>query len=101
MNTLVPYQIVVPSHARRRLMPELLKKVPDALITVNESEVDEYSEVVPDEQLLPHPNMSRLPKIRNWILDNVDAPAIIMMDDDFQFVTSIVWKTPQKTAVCG
>ena len=78
------YKIVVPSLGRPHLMPKLMALLPDAIVTVNESSIGEYyGSGVPDEQLLPHPDLP-LTETRNWIMDNVEADCLIMFNDDLQ-----------------
>ena len=83
------YQIVVPSRRRLENMPTIRRLLPDALICVDESEADEYAELC-EGRLLIHPQMSGLPKIRNWIHANVEADYIAHIDDDFRQVLSQV-----------
>jgi hypothetical protein len=70
-------------------MPTIIRLLPDALICVDESEADEYAACC-EGRLLVHPQMSGLPKIRNWIHANVEADYIAHIDDDFRQVLSQV-----------
>jgi hypothetical protein len=68
-------------------MPLMLKLFPDAIVTVNESNVHLFKDVVPSKQLLPHPDL-RLIETRNWILDNIQEDCVIQFNDD---VKKLVW----------
>lgn len=94
----MPVQVVIPSKGRaHRIRQESLALVPDALVTVDEVEMDDYLKVVPREQLLPHPGRSELPSlgaIRNWILDNVKSDVIVQFDDDVTaFRCHVGWRS--------
>ena len=66
---------------------------PDALVTVDEREVDAYSRVVPDEQLLPHPQFTQLSQIENWIHDRDLAEFVYIMADDIRCMRCLVgWR---------
>jgi hypothetical protein len=64
-------------------MARILELFPEAIITVNESGIDEYIGYVPDNQLVPHPDL-KLIETRNWIFDNFDNDCIIQFNDDVQ-----------------
>lgn len=93
--TSVPYTVVIPSHARVANMPRMLHFFPDAIVCVDEREEHEYAQVVPRDQLLLHPTVPTLPKIRNWILDNVKTDGVVMIDDDLEKVLAMVWRRPR------
>jgi hypothetical protein len=79
--------IVVPSRKRVHNMQTLLGLLPTATICVDEREADDYRAAVPAPQLLLHPPMDGgLPEVMNWIIDNVKAPILVTLDDDFQGV---------------
>ncbi len=78
----------MPSRRRAGNMPKILSLLPDALICVDETEADDYA--VCGDRLLLHPPMTGLPRIRNWIHDNVDAGYIVHLDDDFKRVVAQV-----------
>jgi len=95
-RTVVPYEIVTPSHLRTDYMSQLLSLIPNTRVFVDESEADEYSKVVPDEQISTHRNLRGMPQIRNHLLDASDAPAVVMIDDDFRAAYSRSWQKPRK-----
>lgn len=66
---------------------------PYATVTVDEREVDAYSRVVPDEQLLPHPQFGQLSQIENWIHDQDLAEFVYIVADDIHTLRCIVgWR---------
>ena len=65
------YTIVVPTLDRPENMRRILSLFPNAVVTVNQSNVSMFRDVVPKKQLLPHPDL-RLIETRNWILENID-----------------------------
>lgn len=76
-------KVVIPSKNRvDTIATNTLALIPNALVCVEESEIEAYSRVVPHDQLLPHPPLKGLPSIRNWIVANVPDQAIFMVDDD-------------------
>lgn len=91
-----PYKIVVPSRKRQGNMKHLRRLLPEAYICVEDSEVDAYAKAgVPEDLIIPHPELKPMAAIRNWILDNVDSPTIVMCDDDLDYVRSLVIKYRQ------
>ena len=89
-------KIVVPSRKRSTWMPDLLKLIPDAFVTVEESEMDDYLKYVHVSKLIPHPPLGGIGPIRAWIMEEVDADFICQIDDDLKSVSSYVWKRPRK-----
>lgn len=91
-------QVVVPSRGRsHRIGEETLALFPEAMVSVDESEMDDYRQTVPDAQLLPHPGraeLKNLSAIRNWIIDNAPAAdALLMVDDDILGFRAVVgWR---------
>lgn len=67
-------------------MRRILALLPDALICVDEREVNDYRAVVPDRQLIPHPPTANLPQVRNWIVENVRCRCLVQIDDDLKRV---------------
>lgn len=84
------YQIVVPSRRRLANMPRIRALLPDALIVVDEREAADYALAVPEDRLLIHPAFDGLPKVRNWIHDNVPANYLVHIDDDLRRVLAQV-----------
>lgn len=87
---MLDYQIVVPSRKRPFNMPVLKSLLPTALICVDEREREDYAPYVPADQLLIHPPTTGAPAARNWIIDNVSSPILVMCDDDLMGVKSLV-----------
>ena len=75
------YAIVVPSSRRPENMKKILGLFPSAFIAINKSEREDYEGVVPQSQLLVHPDMMLI-ETRNWIFDNVQTECVIQMNDD-------------------
>jgi len=82
------YAIVVPSLGRPGNMSKMLAMFPKAIITVNESGIEPYKDVVPKKQLVPHPDL-KLIETRNWIFDNIDADCIIQFNDDIDKLVAV------------
>jgi hypothetical protein len=80
------YSIVVPSRARAHNMETIRWLLPSALICVDEREVDAYAPHVPSERMLVHPPFDGLPRAINWLMDAVESPVMVEIDDDFQGV---------------
>lgn len=80
---MIDYVIVVPSRKRSHNMPMLVELLPSAMICIDEREVEDYKPYVPADKLLVHPPLTGGAYVRNWILDNVEAEAVVMLDDDF------------------
>jgi hypothetical protein len=89
---MIDVKIVVPSHRRAKTMPRLMSLLPSAFVTVNYSEVDEYSQYVDPDRIIPHPEVGGelfgIGHIRHWIMENVEADYICQCDDDVRRVYS-------------
>jgi len=84
------YTIVVPSRRRAHNMPILRSLLPSAVICVDEREESDYLPVVPEDKLLLHPPMDGLPRVMNWMMDEIKTPTLIVVDDDFSGVKCMV-----------
>jgi len=82
--------IVVPSRKRSHNMLVLRELLPSAVICIDERELAEYAPVVPENRLLLHPPLENAPACRNWIVNNVSSPTVVMIDDDFVGVQVMV-----------
>jgi len=78
--------IVVPSRKRVQNMPLIRELLPSAIICVDEREAADYAAEVPQKHLLLHPPMEIAATVRNWMVDNISAPILVMIDDDFRGV---------------
>lgn len=76
-------QIVVPSRKRAHNMPMIRELLPSAIICVDEAEKADYLPHVPAAKLVTHPKLDSAAACRNWIVDNMTAPIVVMVDDDF------------------
>lgn len=90
-------KIVVPSHQRPERMTRLLRLLPEAYVTVNESEMEDYAPYVPEGQLVPHPDVGNgligIGHIRHWIMENFEADFICQCDDDVRrFYSMCHWQ---------
>ena len=81
-------QIVVPSRGRPQNCQQILALMPDALICVDEREIDDYRVHAPRKSLLAHPPTTGAPAARNWIIKNVKAECLVQCDDDLKGVRS-------------
>ncbi len=82
-------QCVIPSRGRAQSIGEnTLRVVPDALVCVGESEAAAYGAVT--SNLLVHPDdVVGIGPLRQWVLDNVADPVVVMLDDD---IKGVYWK---------
>lgn len=79
-------QFVIPSRGRAdSVADKTLKLFPDALVCVGESEAAAYRAVT--DNLLVHPDeVVGIGPLRQWVLDHVDDPVCVMLDDDIKAV---------------
>lgn len=79
-------RIVIPSKGRANTISEkALRLFPDALVCVGDDEVDAYAKVT--QNLLVHPaSVVGIGPLRQWVLDHVDDPCVVMADDDMTHV---------------
>ncbi len=79
-------KIVIPSKGRPAVLPaKALRLFPDALVCVGDDEVDAYATV--SQNLLVHPaSVVGIGPLRQWVLDNVADPCVVMVDDDVTHV---------------
>ena len=70
-------------------MPRMRSLVPDAFVCVDEAEVADYLAFVPKSKIIPHPPLGSLARIRNWILNSLSEPTIVMIDDDLVRVRTV------------
>lgn len=74
-------QVVIPSRKRVDVCRRAVRLFHDPIVSVAESEVDDYS-VLPC-RVVPRPDdLGTLGAIRQWILDNFDDEILVMVDDD-------------------
>jgi hypothetical protein len=79
-------QIVIPSKGRPAgIQMGALKLFPDALVCVGEDEVHHY-EVATKNLLVHPPDVLGIGPLRQWILDHVEDPTVVMVDDDMHTV---------------
>jgi hypothetical protein len=83
-------KIVIPSKNRAGIIGDkALRLFPDATLCVGDDEVDAYSKV--SSNLLVHPaNVVGIGPLRQWVLDHVEDPCVVMVDDDVTHVYSQV-----------
>lgn len=75
-------KVVIPSRGRsKRIKEQGLKIFPDAVVCVDEREMEDYARAG-ITNLLAHPSTEdSLTKIRNWIMLNVEDETIVQADD--------------------
>lgn len=82
-------QVVIPSRRRVESCRHAIRLFQDPIVSVAESEVDDYS-VLPC-RVVPRPDaVTGLGAIRQWILDNFDDEILVMVDDDTSYVACLV-----------
>ena len=83
-------KIVIPSKGRAETLQEkALRLFPDALVCVGDDEVEAYGKIT--DHLLDHPaTVAGIGPLRQWVLDHVEDPCVVMVDDDVTHVYSQV-----------
>ena len=83
-------RIVIPSKGRAQtLCKKALRLFPDATVCVGDDETEQYRKV--STNLLVHPaSVAGIGPLRQWVLDNVNDPCVVMVDDDVTHVYSQV-----------
>jgi hypothetical protein len=83
-------KIVIPSKGRATVLREkALRLFPDAVICVGDDEVEPYTKV--SSNLLVHPaGVVGIGPLRQWVMDHVNDPVVVMVDDDVTHVYSQV-----------
>ncbi len=79
-------KIIIPTKGRADTIRDNgLRLFPNATLCVGDNEVDEYAKV--SDNLLVHPaNVVGIGPLRQWVLDHVDDPCVVMVDDDVKRV---------------
>lgn len=99
-NESLDLKVVIPSKGRSQtILEESLVLFPEALVTVDEAEVDDYLKVLPESQVVAHPGRKELPNlasIHNWIHEHIEAESIVTADDDMLSVTCLVGWRPRR-----
>ena len=83
-------KIIIPTRGRADVIGDkALKLFPDATLCIGEDETDAYAAV--SDRLLVHPsNVLGIGPLRQWVLDHVADPCVVMVDDDVTHVYSQV-----------
>jgi hypothetical protein len=83
-------KIIIPTRGRSGIIGQkALRLFPDATLCVGEDEVEAYSQV--SDRLLVHPaSIVGIGPLRQWVLDHVDDPCVVMVDDDVRYAYSQV-----------
>lgn len=83
-------KIIIPSKNRSSIIGDkALRLFPDAVLCIGSDEVDAYSKL--SDNLLVHPpDLRGIGPLRQWVLDHVDDPVVVMVDDDVTHVYSQV-----------
>ena len=83
-------KIVIPTRGRASIIRDkALRLFPDATLCIGDDEVDAYAKV--SDRLLVHPaGVVGIGPLRQWVLDYVEDPCVVMVDDDVTHVYSQV-----------
>lgn len=75
-------KIIIPSRGRSDIIGDkALRLFPNATLCVGDDEQAAYAKV--SDRLLVHPaNVVGIGPLRQWVLDHVDDPVVVMVDDD-------------------
>jgi len=90
------YRIVIPSKGRSKNMPKCLDMFPTALIYIDIEELEDYLEYVPRHKILLHPPTNKLSVLRNYLLDILPNETFFTVDDDINYVISLVGRRTRK-----
>lgn len=88
--------IFIPSRRRAANIPHMLSMFPAAFVVVDQVEAADYAAVVPKNQLVLHPSLDRLSKIRNWCLGKFQEECVVNIDDDLRCVRALVGRVTRK-----
>lgn len=79
-------KIIIPTRSRADIIAEkVLRLFPDATLCIGDDEVDAYAKV--SDRLLVHPaSVVGIGPLRQWVLDHVDDPCVVMVDGDVMHV---------------
>jgi hypothetical protein len=83
-------KIIIPTKGRADVIGgKALRLFPDATLCVGADEVEAYRRL--SDRLLVHPaEVVGIGPLRQWVLDHVDDPCVVMVDDDVTHVYSQV-----------
>jgi len=75
-------KIIIPSKGRANVLQDkAFRLFPEATLCVGDDEVNAYRKV--SSNLLVHPaSVVGIGPLRQWVLDHVDDPCVVMVDDD-------------------
>ena len=83
-------KIIIPTRGRSDVIGDkAMRLFPDATLCIGEDETDAYA-AVSDRLLVHPPNVVDIGPLRQWVLDHVDDPCLVMVDDDVTHVYSQV-----------
>jgi len=97
----VKYRLVIPSRRRAGKIAGIMGLLPTAFICVDEREEAEYRQVVPAKRLWLHAPTETLGEVRQWVLDNAPEESVVMVDDDFKWVRTLVGRRTRKIVEPG
>lgn len=94
---MVDLQVVIPSRRRAETCRHALTLVPDAIVSVAESEVPDYRDLPLTRPLLVHPDsVTGVAAVRRWVLETVPNQCVIIFDDDVMKVSCLVGRSPRE-----
>ena len=92
----VKLEVVIPSRQRSHLIPRAMSHFIDPIICVDEKEADTYQKALgKDVRIITHPGY-HLPRIRQHIMDTVEADVIFQCDDDLKMVKALPGNLPHR-----
>lgn len=88
--------IVIPTYKRAKYL-DGKEYFYDAKYVLPEAQRDDYLKVLPSKRMIVIPDEvdGNVPRKRNWILDNIPRP-LIMIDDDVKFILFMEGRTKEK-----
>jgi len=92
----IKYRLVIPSRGRADKIARILALLPTAIVCVDEREHLEYRKAIPVKKLWLHAPTGTLGEVRQWVLDNSQEEAVVMIDDDFRCVRTLVGRRTRK-----
>lgn len=101
MSTLCEYEILVPSRKRVENAVAIQGLLPTAKIFVDERELDDYARHIDKAKIVTHPPTEGFVAVRRAMIEQRSKEAVVMIDDDFRSVISMVGRRPKRITDAG
>jgi len=101
MATLIDYEIFIPSRKRIENAVAIGELLPTAKIFVDEREFEDYAQYIDKAKIITHPPTNGFVAVRRAMMEQKKTPAVVMIDDDFTGVVSLVGRRTRKITDAG